>query len=184
MRQATLVYKKLQNIEMEIDTLNTSSSGFRRSYSNMEQNKGNSNVITKIFLSHAKNYLLDLKDEGKLNGVPFKFDQMLNQIDISLDLIKNNKVDLVDLNVLDFDIDLAVAMKAMFENLLFIRYKFIIENYFRKLMRLTFGYENLESKLMKKQKRFEAFETRKYLDICDGKKIIFLFIYLFNYFFR
>jgi len=109
---------------------------------------------------------------------------MLNQIDISLDLIKNNKVDLVDLNVLDFDIDLAVAMKAMFENLLFIRYKFIIENYFRKLMRLTFGYENLESKLMKKQKRFEAFETRKYLDICDGKKIIFFFIYLFNYFFR
>ena len=57
----------------------------------------------------------------------------------------NNKVDLVDLNVLDFDIDLAVAMKAMFENLLFIRYKFIIENYFRKLMVLF--YHNFPSEI-------------------------------------
>lgn len=169
MRQATLVYKKLLNIEIEIETLNTSSSGFRRKDSVIEPNKANANVITKIFLSHARNYLLDLIDEGKINGVPFKSEQMLNQIEISLDLIKNNKVDLVDLNVLDFDIDLAVAMKAMFENLLFIRYKFIVEKYFRKLMRLTFGYENLASKLIKKQKRFEAFSTRKFLDICEGK---------------
>jgi len=175
MRQATLIYKKLQNIEVEIDTLNTSSSGFlKRKSTIIDQSRGNSNVITKIFLCHAKNYLMDLKDEGKLNGIPFKFDQMLNQIDISLDLIKNNKIDLADLNVLDFDIDLAVAMKAMFENLLFIRYKFIVEKYFRKLMRLTFGYENLKSKLLKKQKRFEAFSTRKYLDICEGKKYIIL----------
>ena len=135
----------------------------------------------KIFLTHAKNYLEILKSEESYVMVPLKFKQMSNQIDISLELVRNNKLDLADLNILDFDIDMAIAIKSLFDNLLFIRYKFIVGKYFRRLMKLTFGYENLEMKILKKQKRFEAFVTRKFLDICEGKISVSIFLFiLFN----
>lgn len=167
MRQASLIYKKLQNIEIEVEAMNTTIA-FKKKDS-LTQNRFSQNVLAKIFLSHAKNYLTSLKNEDNYSMVPFKYEQILNQIEITLELVRQNKIDLADLNVLDFDIDLAVAMKSLFENLLFIRYKFIIEKYFRKLMRLTFGYENQQMKIQKKQKKFEAFVTRKFLEICEGK---------------
>jgi len=168
MRQAALIYKKLQNIEVEVEANNTTVNYLKKSKEGNFSNKNNSqNILAKIFLTHARNYLTILKEEnGGLTLI--KYDQMLNQIEMTLDLIKNGKVDLVDLNVLDFDIDMAMAMKALFENLLFIRYKFIVEKYFRRMMKLTFGYENLQMKIMKKHKKFEAFSMRKFLDICEG----------------
>lgn len=182
MRQSSLLYKKLQNIEIDVEASNTTTNFFRDLRKNKDgsfnnssvnfnnnTNKNNSqSVLAKIFLTHAKNYLTILKEENGYALAPFRYEQMLNQIELSLDLIKNGKIDVSDLNVLDFDIDLALAMKSLFENLLYIRYKFIVEKYFRKLMRITFGYENLEMKIMKRQKKFEAFVTRKFLDICEG----------------
>lgn len=183
MRQAALLYKKLQNIEIDVEASNTTTSFFK----NMKRSKDGSfnnssfngksksqSVLAKIFLTHAKNYLTVLKEENGYAIAPLRYEQMINQIDLSLDLVKNGKIDVSDLNVLDFDIDLALAMKSLFENLLYIRYKFIVEKYFRKLMRITFGYENLEMKIMKRQKKFEAFVTRKFLDICEGKNKIIL----------
>lgn len=180
MRQAALLYKKLQNIEIDVEASNTSTNFFRDmkkskdgSFNNSSfGNKNNSQtILAKVFLKHAKNYLTILKEENNYAIAPFRYEQMLNQIELSLDLLKNGKIELGDLNVLDFDIDLALAMKSLFENLLYIRYKFIVEKYFRKLMRLTFGYENLEMKIKKRQKKFEAFVTRKFLDICEGNFI-------------
>jgi hypothetical protein len=177
MTQAAMLYKKLQNIEIDIEASNTSTNFFRdmkkskdASFNNSNFNSKNNsqNVLSKIFLTHAKNYLTILKEENGYGIAPFRYEQMLNQIELSLDLIKSCKIELADFNVLDFDIDLALSMKSLFENLLYIRYKFIVEKYFRKLMRLTFGYENHEMKIMKRQKKFEAFVTRKFLDICEG----------------
>jgi len=188
MRQAALLYKKLQNIETDVEASNTTTNFFTRdlkksgsfnnslvNFNTSSSGKSNSqSVLAKIFLTHAKNYLTFLKEENGYALAPFRYEQMLNQIELSLDLIKNGKIDVSDMNVLDLDIDLALAMKSLFENLLFIRYKFIVEKYFRKLMRITFGYDNLAMKIMKRQKKFEAFVTRKFLDICEG--IIYLFI--------
>ena len=177
MKMVALVYKKLQNIETEIETINNSVTLKRKD--TVLQNKNSENIMAKIFLTHARNYLNNLKSQDNYSRIPFKYEQILNQIEITLDLIKNNKIDLSDVNVMDFDIDMAMSMKCLFDNLLFIKYKFSVEKYFRKFMKVCLGYDSLQNKLLKKQRRFEAFETKRYLDICDG---IFYFLFLRGYF--
>jgi len=174
--QAALIYKKIQNMELEVEASNTTlimnNSKEGNFYSN--RNSISQNILAKIFLNHARNYLTTLKEENEYSFTPFKFDQMLNQIEITLTLIKNKKLELSDLNVFDFDIDLALAMKSLFENLIFIKYKFIIRKYFKRFMNLSLGYDSQDTKTIKKQKKFEAFTIKKYLEICEG--IIFIYI--------
>ena len=138
-------YYEIANLENElIQELNESIISKNKNIQNKE-NK----VLIKLLLKNAiKNLNINCNNEKDL---------IKNHIKNALILIENNKINWELLSILKIDQDLIKSIKALFQNLLLIKEKIILRNYFHKLKKNTLGYVSIKHALEKRQIKSEKF---------------------------
>jgi uncharacterized membrane protein len=93
---------------------------------------------------------------------------MKNQIEITLKMADNNELDLSAVKLVNLDPEITEALKRLFDNLLYIKYKVNVVQAFKKLMSRTLGYTNRKEMKQLKEQAFETFMEKKFKTICEG----------------
>jgi hypothetical protein len=127
-----------------------------------------SKIFVKIFLRHALRCLTNLEENVNQSSNLEKIKQMKMQINLTLQLIEKDQIDLNSLQLFKIDPEITNSLNILFENLLFIRYKYKLKKYFKDLMYETLGYRTKEDLRFIKDRKFENFESRHYQAICTG----------------
>ena len=149
-------YYEIANLENEL--LNELNDSFLLNNKNIE-NKENK-VLIKLLLKNAiKNLNINCNEEKDL---------IKNHLKNALVLIENNRINWELLSILNINKDLIKSIKTLFNNLLTIKEKLILREYFHKYKLNTLGYASLKNTLMKRQLKSESFLKNQLQSLEEG----------------
>lgn len=149
-------YYEIANLENEL--FNQLNDSFLLNNKNIE-NKENK-VLIKLLLKNAiKNLNTNCNEEKDL---------IKNHLKNALVLIENNRINWELLSILNINKDLIKSIKTLFNNLLTIKEKLILREYFHKYKLNTLGYASLKNTLMKRQLKSESFLKNQLQSLEEG----------------
>ena len=149
-------YYEIANLENEL--FNQLNDSFLLNNKNIE-NKENK-VLIKLLLKNAiKNLNINCNEEKDL---------IKNHLKNALVLIENNRINWELLSILNINKDLIKSIKTLFNNLLTIKEKLILREYFHKYKLNTLGYASLKNTLMKRQLKSESFLKNQLQSLEEG----------------
>ena len=149
-------YYEIANLENEL--FNQLNDSFLLNNKNIE-NKENK-VLIKLLLKNAiKNLNTNCNEEKDL---------IKNHLKNALLLIENNRINWELLSILNINKDLIKSIKTLFNNLLTIKEKLILREYFHKYKLNTLGYASLKNTLMKRQLKSESFLKNQLQSLEEG----------------
>jgi hypothetical protein len=92
-----------------------------------------------------------------------------SQIELALKLLENDEFDCSKLNIFNINSEITKSLKILFENLVAIRNKCLLNFYFKNYMSKTFGFYSI---LVKRHFKSEEFMDKKMEAIFKGKKFV------------
>lgn len=163
MEVSITMYQKLYDLEYNLR--------LHQSTQEKEQKSpANPKIFFKIFLRYALNYLNDMQNEGASTNDKYR-QQMRQQILLTLKLIDNNEIDLSSVKIFNIDPEISNSLKILFENILYIHYKFQVKKCFKKYMKNVLGYSDRQELQQIKEKRFLVFLIKRCNTIIEGNSI-------------
>jgi len=149
-------YYEIANLEEEL--FNELNESFLIKNKNIP-NKENMTLIKLLLKNAIKNLNTNCNDEKDL---------IKNHLKNALVLIENNKINWELLSILNINEDLIKSIKALFNNLLIIKEKSILREYFHKYKLNALGYASLKNTLMKRQMKSESFLKNQLQGLEEG----------------
>lgn len=161
------IYNKIYELEEEIKFKIQQYKNHIANSELLAKSKSKSNkIFIRIFLKYALNYIDSINKNNSDDNI--NLFQMKNQIDLTLKLIEKDELDLSNVQILNIDPDINNSLRILFENLLFIKYKFSLSKTFKHYMYQTLGYKSREDLLYIKERKFNTFLVKNFQIICEG----------------
>ena len=152
-------YQELLNLEKELKN-----KAFELKLNNTINNENK--IIIKLLLRNA------LKCNNLINNQNNQyFNEIKKQIEFSLSLIENNKINWNLLSIINIDSNLLKNINILFHNLKIIKIRSILRNNFHKYKLKTLGYINKVEKMKKKYIKATNFLKQQFLSLGDGSNI-------------
>jgi len=154
------IYKKLYEYELMLTSSIQEISNDVSSYTGIETSKisirtgTNSKIFVKLFLRQSLRALNEMEEEST-NERKESIKQMKSQINFTMNLVEKDQLDINSLALEKIDPEITNSLCLLFENILYIRYKFKIKKYFKELMYETLGYRTREDLKFIKERKYE-----------------------------
>ncbi|MCQ2815826.1 MAG: hypothetical protein MJ252_01030 [archaeon] len=124
-----------------------------------EKAKGNK-ILIKILLRHALNFFSNEEEN-----------QTKKNIELILEQIENNEINFSNINILDIKCGITRSLKQLIKNLIIIKKKLILLEYFPKFKAKTLGYTEMSEFMKKQYKLVNKFLEANIVNLSKGQRI-------------